>query len=175
MHHSFLPAWKASVKRSVWETLCSHLWCCIIWLDPLAPEWGLSSLSERGIREGSLVCCASFHISLRYSCAMLHHCTYLSVSGWALAGKMNGRNIEDSVIFSQSPVMGHIVFYLPWETVHKGLTMNVCSGIHPNSLSMHKSCMGGIVPNRWYYTWDKGNLNKEINGILECKTYSVGV
>ena len=35
--------------------------------------------------------------------------------------------------------------------------------------------MGGVVPNRWYYTWDKGNLNNEIDGILDCKIYSAGV
>lgn len=48
---------------------------------------------------------------------MLHHWTYLSVSGWATEGKMNELNIEDSVIFFQSAVMGHIVFYPSWETV----------------------------------------------------------
>lgn len=108
------------LEKQVWNPLSGKDYAvifsvqCLTW--PPCSRVGTLFFSWEGHKRRSLVCCAFFHISLRHSRAMLHHCTYLSVSGWAMEGRMNEQNVEESVIFFQSAAIGHIVFYPSWET-----------------------------------------------------------
>lgn len=93
------------LEKQVWNPLSGKDYAvifgvrCLTW--PPCSRVGTLFFSWEGHkrRKPCLLCFLS-HFS-EDSCAMLHHCTYLSVSGWAMEGRMNEQNVEESVIFSR--------------------------------------------------------------------------